>query len=246
MDGDFLVRAGFGGLLGLVVGSFMATLVVRWPAGRSMGGRSACDACGARLGLLELVPLVSYVQQRGRCRHCSALIDPVHPLAEASCALVGSLALALVPGWAALSGAVFGWTLVALALLDLRHFWLPDALTLPLLALGLALGPAPAAERVLAAVLAGGGLLAVALLYRALRGREGLGLGDAKLAAAAGSWLSPGLLPPLLLLASLAGLGLAMAGRERLARRGWLTRVPFGACLALAAWLLWLAGAARG
>ncbi|MFQ3664582.1 MAG: prepilin peptidase [Sphingomonadaceae bacterium] len=244
MDGDLLVRAGCGGLVGLVVGSFVATLVVRWPQRRSLAGRSACDACGSRLGIAELVPLLSFLWQRGRCRHCGARIDPVHTVAELACAGVGALALALVAGWPALAGAMFGWVAVALTLLDLRRFWLPDALTLPLLAGGLALGPAPAADRFLAAALAGGFLLAVAGLYRVWRGRDGLGLGDVKLAAAVGSWLSPVLLPPLLLLASLAGLGLAIRNRERLSRGGWQTRVPFGACLAPAAWLLWLASAA--
>jgi leader peptidase (prepilin peptidase)/N-methyltransferase len=152
---------------------------------------------------------------------------------EAAAAGIGALALALSPDLDGLFGAILGWSLLLLALLDARHYWLPDAVTLPLLALGLAAGPAPLPDRALAAALAGGGLLAVALLYRRLRGRDGLGLGDVKLAAALGAWLSPLLLAPLLALASLLGLPLAL-------RRGRAdAAIPFGTCLAIAGWFLW-------
>ncbi|WP_448585944.1 prepilin peptidase [Thermaurantiacus sp.] len=244
MPGAGPLAALAGGLLGAVAGSFLATLVVRWPANRGLGGRSTCDSCGAPLGWRELVPLVSALWLSGRCRHCGARIDPIHPLLEAGGALVGALSLALVPGIAGVAGALLGWGLLALAALDWRHLWLPDALTLPLLALGLGVGPAPAADRFLGAAAAGGGLLLLHLGYRALRSRDGLGLGDVKLGMALGAWLSPILLPPLLLLASLAGLAVALAGRT--AARPGETPIPFGTCLALAAWPLWLGLAAHG
>ncbi len=231
---------------GLIIGSFLATLLRRWPAGRTLGGRSACDGCGRRLGVAELVPLLSYMVQRGRCRGCGTAIDWRHPATEAGCALVGGVALVIVPGVWGFASALLGWALLALLLLDVTHYWLPDRLTWPLLGLGLLLGPAPFAERVLAAAIAGGALLALSLAYRALRGRDGLGLGDVKLATALGAWLSPPLLAPLLLLA--AALGLLMALGLRL-RRGELAadmRLPFGACLAAAGFPLHLALAGGG
>lgn len=228
-----IVPALLGALLGLVVGSFLSTLIVRWPEGRSLSGRSACDHCGARLDVRDLIPLLSFAWLGGRCRACGAPISRLHPAIEAASALIGAAALAAAPGAAGWLGALFGWGVVALAILDSRHFWLPDRLTLPLLALGLAAGPAPARERLLAAALAGGGLLLVRFAYQRLRGREGLGLGDVKLGAAIGAWLSPFLLPPLLLGASL--LGILVAARQP---RGGA--VPFGACLGVAAWGLWL------
>ena len=69
-----------GGLLGLVIGSFLATVLIRWPKGEAaLAGRSRCDACGAVLGPLDLVPLLSWLFRRGRCRRCGAAIAPRHP-----------------------------------------------------------------------------------------------------------------------------------------------------------------------
>jgi leader peptidase (prepilin peptidase)/N-methyltransferase len=237
-----------GGLLGLVAGSFLATLVLRWPRGASLSGRSRCDGCGVTLGPADLVPLLSFARLKGRCRSCGTAIDSRHPAIEAAAAAIGILALAAVPGPEGLTGALLGWVLLACLVLDLEHFWLPDALTLPLLALGLLLGPAPLADRLLGAALGGGGLLAIALAFRALTGRDGLGMGDAKLMAALGAWLSPAFLPPLLLVAALAGL--AFAGVRSLRRPAGESpgdaevRVPFGACLAVAGFPLWLAASA--
>lgn len=233
-----------GGLLGLVAGSFLATLVLRWPQGLPLTGRSRCDGCGATLRARDLVPLLSWLLARGHCRRCKAPIDGTHPLIELGCAAAGVLALIALPGPAGLAGALLGWLLIALIALDIRHFWLPDALTLPLLGLGLLLGPGDFPTRLLSAAIGGGGLLAVALVFRWLRGREGMGMGDVKLMAALGAWLSPAHLPPLLLLAAV--LGLLVAGLARLRGRniGSATRIPFGACLAAAAFPLWLLAAA--
>lgn len=71
------------GLLGLVFGSFIATLTIRWPAGVPVGkGRSRCDACGKALGAHELVPVLSYAVLRGRCAGCGAAIRPSHVAIE--------------------------------------------------------------------------------------------------------------------------------------------------------------------
>jgi leader peptidase (prepilin peptidase)/N-methyltransferase len=224
-----------GMILGLVAGSFIATLVLRWPAARSLGGRSACDSCGVPLAPNDMVPLLSFALLRGRCRRCGAAIDWRHPLIEAAAALLGGVALAAVPGPAGFSTALFAWFLLALLLLDTEHHWLPDRLTLPLLALGIALGPGVLAERLAAAAIAGGSFLALHLLYRRLRGRDGLGLGDVKLAAALGAWTGTVLLAPLLFLAALIGLGFVGFARLRGERLGATDAVPFGACLAIAA-----------
>lgn len=243
-----------GALAGLVAGSFLATLVLRWPRGEALTGRSRCDSCGVQLAARDLVPLLSWAfsgafsgaMSRGRCRHCGARIDWRHPAIEGSAALVGALALFTVPGPAGFAGALFGWILLALLALDAEHFWLPDALTLPLLALGLLLGPGTLPERLLAAAVAGGGLLVLALAYKALRGRDGLGLGDVKLMAALGAWLSLALIGPLMLLAALTGLVLAFVARLRRkapgapGTAGTTGEIPFGACLAAAGFALWL------
>lgn len=77
------------GLIGLVLGSFIATLVLRWPAGRSVLGRSQCDGCGRQLGALDLVPLLSAIASRGRCRECGGAIDRFHGRVELGSALLG-------------------------------------------------------------------------------------------------------------------------------------------------------------
>ena len=235
-----------GALSGLLAGSFVATLVLRWPQELALTGRSRCDACGAKLEARELVPLLSFAMQRGKCRHCGTAIDHAHPLIEVACAMVGGLALFALPGLGGFAGALLGWCLVALIALDVAHFWLPDRLTLPLLGLGLLLGPSPLPDRLLAAAVAGGSFLLLALLYRAVRGREGLGMGDVKLAAALGSWLSLAMLPPLLLLSATLGLALVAVGFFRGRRISAETRIPFGACLAAAAFPLWLLLVAGG
>lgn len=238
-------------VLGAIVGSFIATLVIRWPQGRSVArGRSACDGCGRTLGPADLVPLLSALGQGGRCRTCDAMIDPRHWRIELGCAGVGALAGLAAPGPAALAGASFGWLLLALAALDVAELWLPDALTLPLAALGLVTGLAgvapPLADRLVGGVVGFAGLELIRQGYRAVRRREGLGGGDPKLFGAIGLWLGWRWLPVVLLVASGVGL-LAVAldaARGRTVTRA--TPVPFGALLAVAAYPCWLLMVALG
>lgn len=234
-----------GAVMGAIAGSFLSTIILRWPQGRGvMRGRSACDACERTLGMVDLVPIVSAIAFRGRCRTCGAAIDPVHRRMEWACALVGALALGLAPDLGGMGWALFGWLLLTLAVLDWRHFWLPDALTLPLAFLGLTIGlwstDAMLADRVIGAVAGYGALLAISTGYRLLRGRDGLGLGDAKLLGALGAWLGWQALPFLLLIAALIGLmtaiGARLAGRAVTAT----TQVPLGTCMALAALPAWV------
>ena len=265
-----------------VIGSFAGVLIRRLPASRPVGlARSECEACGHVLSAAELVPLLSVLALRGRCRACGAAIPRFHLLVELAALLVAASAVlapalvAMLPHWAgaaasALTGlapadappavglqedgtavwadCALGWTLLALAWIDARHFLLPDVLTLPLLLGGLAAcaiqEPLALQDHLLGAVLGYGGLRAVALAYRVLRGRDGLGAGDAKLLAACGAWLGWAALPGVLLLAGL--LGLAVAGLLRLRGHavGRATVLPLGPPLAAACWALRLCGVA--
>jgi leader peptidase (prepilin peptidase) / N-methyltransferase len=152
---------------------------------------------------------------------------------------------------AVLPTVILGATLVALSIIDLATLRLPDALTLPLIAAGLICAAVfrwdgssalDLRGRIAAAALGYGLLYGVAWLYHRLRGRHGLGLGDAKLLAASGAWLGLEGVSPTLLVASLSALGAALvsylAGRPLTAE----TRVPFGPFLAGATWLIWLYG----
>lgn len=238
-------RAGFGALLGVIIGSYLATLALRWPSGDTASqGRSHCDGCGKTLGWYALIPLVSYAVRRGRCSSCGARIDAVHPITEAAAALIGALSFALYPGLEGLAGAIFGWALLVLAVLDIRHFWLPDRLTLPLVALGVGgawLFAMPRLIDSLIGALAGFLLLfAINSAYRALRGRDGLGGGDSKMLAAIGAWLGWQMLPLTLLLASATGLLAVLFGILQGRKANATDRLPFGAFLAIVAWPLWL------
>lgn len=237
-------------LLGAIIGSFLGAVLLRWPQRRSiLSGRSSCDSCGRMLGPLELVPLVSYILLRGRCRACASPIDPRQLAMETGAAFVGGLSLAAFPGPEGAATAMLGWWLLLIAALDLEHHWLPDRLTLPLILAGLAvamLGIGPAAiDRLIGAVAGFAVLAAIAWLYRRLRGRIGLGGGDPKLLAALGAWLGWQQLPFVLLGASLLGLASILARRLRGEAVAATDRLPLGTLMALTAWPLWLLLAAH-
>jgi leader peptidase (prepilin peptidase)/N-methyltransferase len=232
--------ATLGGVAGAIAGSFLCTLILRWPQGRGVSrGRSACDGCGRLLSAVDLVPLLSALVQRGQCRTCGAAIDPLHGRVEAGCAIIGALALGFAPDLGGVGWALLGWLLLTLAVLDKRHFWLPDALTLPLAFLGFTIGlwttDVAMVDRVIGAVAGYGALLAVTVGYRLLRGRDGLGLGDAKLLGALGAWFGWQALPFILLLAASLGLIAVLAAMALGRAVNGATRVPLGTFLALAA-----------
>lgn len=236
--------AGFG--LGAIAGSFAATIVLRWPQARSVAhGRSECDNCHRTLTPVELIPILGFLIRRGRCATCHARIDPTHLIVELLAALIGAVAFGLAPGLAGVAGALFGWWLLTLAALDLFHLWLPDRLTLPLAALGIAggfvaLDPAPL-DRIAGLVVGFGTLFVVAEGYRLLRGRVGLGGGDPKLFGAIGAWLGWQLLPFVLLIACAGGLGYALTMAARGKQVGGSTQLPFGTLLAAGAFACWIA-----
>ena len=227
-------------------GSFLGVLVRRLPEGRRIAAsRSVCEACGHVLGPLDMIPLVSFAWQRGRCRHCGAPIGGFHPAIELAALGVAAVAAVLVPAGADLwISCILGWWLLTLAWIDADSFRLPDALTLPLVLAGLAEAlwrdPDQVSARALAAAVAYGALWALAAGYRRLRGREGLGMGDAKLLAAGGAWLGPAPLPALLLLAAGSALVYALLLRLRGTRVTATLKLPFGPFLAGAIWALWL------
>lgn len=194
----------FGGALGLAVGSYLATVVLRWPAGDSANrGRSRCDACGRQLRWYELVPLASYLAVRGRCRTCLAPIGPVSPLMEAACGLTG--AFFFVIGAPALAPMV--WLLIILAFFDVLFLWLPNRLVLVLAVTCLIVPNGPSIEMRLA-----GGLIGFASLwlvgwgFRLTTGKVGLGGGDPKLFGAIGLWCGALQLPLVMVVACVIGL----------------------------------------
>lgn len=182
--------------------------------------------------------------QRGKCRHCGAAIDSRHIAIELAAGFVGAVALAVAPGPDGVAGAVFGWALIALIALDASHFWLPDKITLPLLATGLGMGMLdilpPLTDRLWGAAAGFASLWLIATTYRLLRKRDGLGGGDPKLLGAIGAWLGWQALPFILLGGSLLGLAIIFAQWLRGQEVRATDRLPLGALMALAAFPLWI------
>lgn len=236
-----LVSAILAGMCGAIIGSYIGVIVLRWPRSeQTVAGRSTCDGCGRTLSWYEMLPLLSWVALRGRCAQCRAPIDGIQPLSEALSAAVGFTVFLLLPPTAAFAWLTLLLLLLPIAMLDARHFWLPDRLTIALAAVGtiggsVTSGGSGLATRLMGAVLAYLLLEALRRTYMVLRHREGMGAGDPKLAAAIALWCAPLDLPLLLLGASGFGLVLVLfatvRGRD-------VTRLPFGTCLALAVPLL--------
>jgi leader peptidase (prepilin peptidase) / N-methyltransferase len=200
-------------------------------------------------------------------RQCTIALDCLPPMEDMSHGDAGDLppmrialllaALVALPSFlllepvAATVSCGFGLAMAAIAYSDARRFIVPDRLSLPaipagLLASGLFAAETPAHAAMLshlaAAVTGALALLAIREVYAALRGREGMGLGDVKLAAVAGSWTGFAGLPLVLLLACLGAMAAVLAASMRGSTSiTATTAVPLGATLAPAIWLVWLA-----
>jgi leader peptidase (prepilin peptidase)/N-methyltransferase len=233
-------------LIGTILGSAASALAHRVPRGISwIQGRSACPSCGTSLGGADLVPLLSFLFSRGRCRHCGAAIGWRYPITELVCAAwLVLLYLKIGMGWDYPFLALWGVVLVTLLWIDLDYQLLPDVLTFPgtLLGLAAALQWPGGAHHALLGVLAGSGTLwLLAWGYFRLRKIEGMGGGDIKLAAMFGVVLGWQLTVVALFLAALVG---SLWGGLLIARgRGdGLTAIPFGTLLAPAAMVAFLWG----
>ena len=242
---------------GLCVGSFLNVLIHRLPPvaldpeasvwHALWQPRSHCPHCGHTLHLRHLVPLWSWFLLRGRCEFCHHPISWRYPLVELGCAL---LWLRCMGQWGVGAEgclwAIFASTLLALAVIDAQTCLLPDALTLPLVWLGLLASQQQWIGLALDDAVGGAmlGYLAlwlVASIFERLTGRVGMGAGDFKLLAAMGAWLGPVALLPLVLMASVSGalVGGLLQRREGLPHAGY---VPFGPFLALAAGVMMFGG----
>lgn len=230
-------------LLGGAVGSFINVVVYRLPAGLSIvRPASRCPACETPIKAWHNLPIVGWLVVRGRCASCGVAISARYPLVELVVAL---LALALFHDFAGglltperLAGVdiladlvgpfflylVFVGALVAITLIDLDHFIIPNEISLPGIGLGIATawaaGPlvgVSVSDAAIGALVGGGVLLAVILGYGALTGRQGMGGGDWKLLAMIGAYLGWAALPFVILAASLQGLIFAAAFRRSFA-----------------------------
>jgi prepilin signal peptidase PulO-like enzyme (type II secretory pathway) len=225
-------------LLGVILGSFLNAIIFRYHSGKSaLQGRSACMHCGKVLGALELVPILSYLWLRGRCRHCHARISPQYPLVElgAGVLAVGTWLVVPDPAWFAYYFAIH-LLLLFVFVYDLRHKIIP---TVALVALAvLTLLPIVAGYAAAPFALVAGPILALPLfLFSALSGGRWMGWGDAPLMLSLG-WLlglSQGLTAFMLAFWSGALVGIALM----LLAKGYRMKseLPFAPFLIGGAWV---------
>lgn len=231
-------------VLGLCVGSFLHCLSWRLVRHESVWrGRSHCAACGRTLSALELIPVASYLRLRGRCRYCGEKIPKTCPIAELVCGLVFlSLVWRYGLGWEGARLLLFACVLLTAALTDLDAMEIPDRLHAASIFIWLALLPLDSQPHaaffsgLLGACLVCVPLLGVVLLADKALGRETMGGGDLKLLFTTGLYF--GWAGNLLLLITACLVGLVFALVARAGGRAF----PFAPAIAIAAWLVMLAG----
>ena len=201
----------------LLIGSFLNVVISRIPLmieGQNIGianpKRSFCPSCKASLGVLELIPVLSFVWQKGRCKHCQSKISWQYPLVELVASLL-SILLVYKLGLSVQTGLylLFVYAMLALFVIDARHQLLPDVITLPLLWLGLIAninGSIALSDAVIGAILGYLLLWSVYWVFKLITHKEGMGYGDFKLTAAIGAWFGWQSLPIILLIATTLGM----------------------------------------
>jgi leader peptidase (prepilin peptidase)/N-methyltransferase len=227
------------GAFGALIGSFLNVCIHRLPRGTSIvWPGSACPACGRHLAWFENIPVLSFLALGGRCRTCRIPISIRYPMVEGITALVFAASWWYFgPGPLLVSRVVLTSALIVLFAIDLEHHLLPNAITLPFIAVGFvfSLVTEPGWMDSLLGILAGAGILyAIAEIYFRVRHEEGLGMGDVKMLAMIGAFLGWKLMLVTLMMASFSGsiIGLTLIAL----RRGDMKyALPFGTFLALGA-----------
>lgn len=227
------------GVIGLCVGSFLNVMIARIPKDMSLWTpNSHCPQCQRSLRWCDNIPFLSYVTLKGQCRYCRGRISPRYPLVEIVTSLL-SMLIAFHFGVSAemASALLLTWGLIALAFIDLEHLLLPDAITLPLLWLGLLLSVfhlfTTPENAIIGAITGYLSLWSVYWIFKIVTHKEGMGYGDFKLLAVLGAWLGWQALPFIVLFSSTIAVvvGLSLIILKKQDRN---TPIPFGPFLALA------------
>lgn len=206
---------------------------------------SHCPNCQAPVRAWQNIPVISWLLLGGKCANCGHSISIRYPSLELATAILsGVLVLAFPWGWQLAAMLIFTWLLIAMSVIDIDHQILPDTLTLGLLWLGLIVNSfglfTDLQSAIWGAVFGYLSLWCVYWLFKLTTGKEGMGFGDFKLLAALGAWLGVTSLPLIILLSSVVGAVVGIAGIIILGRDKNLP-IPFGPYLAAAGWIaaLW-------
>jgi len=251
-------------IFGTVLGSFINVCIYRVPNGISIvRPRSHCVSCKTPLRFYNNIPVISFLLLRGRCKNCNARISPryliVEILSGIICALsVWEFGITLQTFFY----LIFLFCLVVVTFIDIEHMIIPNVITIPGIFIGIVYGVArtdwgnlttlltdsnahtyriasilanqPAFDSIFGAILGGGLLYIIALIYFILRKREGMGMGDVKLLAMIGAFLGWKSIIYVMLISSVLGtiVGLAIIAHKR---GNMKYALPFGPFLSLAA-----------
>lgn len=223
--------------MGSIFGSFFAAtnwaLVNNSPLLRK---RSICDSCGSQIPVWSLVPIFSYLFLKGQCHYCGRKIPLFHFIMEI---LPAATAVVFVHqdglDYLVICHIILSTAIISACVIDFIYRRLPDIISigcLSLLPAELLLNPALSLKDSIIGYLAGGALpLFLAMLFKLLRHKEGMGLGDVKLYALAGAFLGWQKLPFLFLFSALCGLLIFLVLAPLLKKEIFCFRLPFGPCI---------------
>lgn len=235
-------------VVGLVWGSFLNVVIYRLPREKSLvRPPSSCPRCGRRIKWYDNIPVLSYLILRGKCRFCGEKISPVYPAVEAltaACFFIIYFHNLRYFDLQFFADCIFASSLIALGFIDFFHQIIPDHISIPVLVLALVYAPfrydLNLRKALLGAVVGGGFLLVVYLVYLLWKKKEGLGMGDVMMMLMVGAYLGFSRTILTLLLASVVG---AVFGLLLVAFRGKDMKfaLPFGSFIAPAAFvsLVW-------
>jgi len=261
--------ATIGGVLGLLVGSFLNVVIFRYPVMLKHSWTtqsrawleldplnddpptlskpaSHCGNCKSPIKPYQNIPILSWLLLRGKCAVCKTPISARYPLVELLTAILSAVVVykfgfSLQSGF----GLLLTWVLVALTFIDFDHQLLPDDIVLPVLWLGLAISLFPVFSSPPSALIGAiAGYLVFWVVYQAFRlltGKEGMGYGDFKLMALLGAWLGWEYLPQIILVSTLLGsiVGIGMMVAKKVASD---LAIPFGPYIATAGWVAMIYG----
>jgi len=238
-------------IFGLIIGSFLNVVGLRWNSGRNLSGRSGCPQCGKKLSWYELIPVLSFVLQKGRCRGCKSRISSQYPFIEILTGLIfvtifnfqfsifkehSSLFLA-----SCLLLLVTFSLYIAILIYDYRHKIIPDTLVYTAIILSLGFGILKfvwGLEFVIWDFLAGPAIFLFFACIWFFSAGKAMGFGDAKLGLSMGLLLGARVGFSAMVLAFWIGAGVGLIymifGPKKLTMK---SEIPFAPFMVLGAWL---------
>jgi leader peptidase (prepilin peptidase)/N-methyltransferase len=262
---NFYLLIIFAAIIGLIIGSFLNVIIVRFPIMLETRWRQECQAflqqpvesiaqplnlllprshcphCRTTIKIRHNIPILSYLLLRGRCAACKQRIAIQYPLVELLTAITTVfIVYHFNLTWQALALSILTWVLIVLFFIDLKKQILPDIITLTTLWLGLLISLfylfVTPYQAILGAIIGYSLLWITGTVYKLIRKKDGMGHGDYKMLAMLGAWLGVEMVLNILLLA--IGLGLIISIFLLIIKKiSAKNPIPFGPFIAVAAWI---------